>query len=78
MRRALLLVLAGTAALAGCVGSDTEEIRQWMAQERAATKPKVQPIPEPRDDLRVATNVALAVFPGDQVGDTRESLHSRG
>jgi type IV pilus assembly protein PilP len=48
MRQALLLVLAGAAALAGCSGSDTEEIQQWMAQERAATKPRVQPIPEPK------------------------------
>lgn len=48
MRQALLLVLAAAAALAGCTGSDTEEVTQWMAQERAATRPKIQPIPEPK------------------------------
>ena len=48
MRQALLLVLAAAAALAGCTGSDTEEVTQWMAQERAATKPKIEPIPAPK------------------------------
>lgn len=43
----LPLLLAG-AALAGCTASGQDEIDQWMRQERAATKPHVQPIPEPK------------------------------
>jgi type IV pilus assembly protein PilP len=45
--RLLTLVLAG-AALAGCGASGQEEVEQWMRDERAATKPHVQPIPEPK------------------------------
>jgi type IV pilus assembly protein PilP len=45
-------VLASVAAvgfvLAGCGSSEQDELRQWMAQERAQTKPRVQPIPEPK------------------------------
>jgi len=35
-------------ALAGCSASGNEELRQWMTAQRAATKPRVQPIPEPK------------------------------
>jgi type IV pilus assembly protein PilP len=48
MKYTLLLVLAATAALAACTGSDDEEINKWMQEQRAATKPQVQPIPEPK------------------------------
>jgi type IV pilus assembly protein PilP len=48
MRYTLLLALAGAATLAGCMGSDSDEIQQWMAQQRATTKPHIQPIPEPK------------------------------
>lgn len=41
----LLLVLAG---LAGCESSDQDELQQWMTEQRAQTKPKIQPIPEPK------------------------------
>lgn len=47
MRQALMLALA-CAALSGCIGGDDEEIAEWMAQQRAVTKPKVQPISEPK------------------------------
>lgn len=47
MRQALILALAG-AALSGCIGGDDEELTQWMAQQRATTKPQVQPISEPK------------------------------
>jgi type IV pilus assembly protein PilP len=44
------LFAAGLAALAlaGCGSSGKEELQQWMAEQRAATRPHVQPIPEPK------------------------------
>jgi type IV pilus assembly protein PilP len=34
--------------LAGCSGDDQQNIRQWMQEQRNATKPSVPPIPEPK------------------------------
>jgi type IV pilus assembly protein PilP len=34
--------------LGGCGTPEEGEIQQWMRAERAATKPKVEPIPEPK------------------------------
>ncbi|OYT91078.1 MAG: pilus assembly protein PilP [Burkholderiales bacterium PBB3] len=34
--------------LVGCAGSNEEEIRQWMVDERNQTKPKVAAIPAPK------------------------------
>lgn len=36
------------AVLAGCSASGQEELQQWMTEQRNQTKPKVQPIPEPK------------------------------
>jgi len=36
------------AVLGGCAGSDQDELQGWMAQQRAQTRPKVQPITEPK------------------------------
>ena len=46
--RGLLPLLLAGAVLAGCGSSGQDEIEQWMRDERAATKPHVQPIPEPK------------------------------
>ncbi len=48
MKYAVLLAAAAAAFLAGCAGSDADEINKWMAEQRAVTKPKVDPIPEPK------------------------------
>jgi type IV pilus assembly protein PilP len=48
MRHKLLLALAATATLGACGSSENEEIQKWMAEQRAVTKPQVQPIPEPK------------------------------
>ena len=48
MKTRLLLVLTAAAALSACEGSEHEEINRWMAEQRAVTKPQVQPIPEPK------------------------------
>lgn len=34
--------------VAGCGASEQEELQQWMAEQRAQTKPRVTPIPEPK------------------------------
>ena len=41
---AVLLVLV----LAGCSSSGQEELQAWMNEQRAQTRPNVQPIPEPK------------------------------
>lgn len=33
--------------LAGCGSSDQEELQQWMTDQRNATRPRVEPLPEP-------------------------------
>lgn len=43
-----LIVLAALGLLAGCLGDDQQNIRQWMQEQRNATKPSVPPIPEPK------------------------------
>lgn len=48
MRQTLLLALTAAAALSACDSSGEAELRSWMAQQRAITKPQVQPIPEPK------------------------------
>ncbi|HYD77745.1 pilus assembly protein PilP [Ramlibacter sp.] len=40
--------LAAALVLAACGSSDEGEIHQWMAEQRAQSRPKVQPIPEPK------------------------------
>lgn len=34
--------------LSGCGSSGQEELQQWMTDQRNQTKPKIQPIPEPK------------------------------
>jgi len=48
MSRVVLMSLVAAAALSACGQSDQEEIQQWMREQRAGTKPSVQPIPEPK------------------------------
>ena len=48
MRQTLLLALVAAGALSACGSSDQEEIQKWMREQRAQTKPNVQPIPEPK------------------------------
>ena len=41
-------LLALSLSLAACTQSGQEELQQWMNQQRAQTRPKVEPIPEPK------------------------------
>lgn len=36
------------AVLGGCGSSDQDELQKWMTEQRAQTRPSVQPIPEPK------------------------------
>ena len=40
--------LAAVLLLAACGSADEGEIQQWMTEQRAQSRPKVQPIPEPK------------------------------
>src|SRR5574343_356575 len=46
----LLMCLAAAAGLTGC-GSDAEELRQWMEQQRKDAKPSVTPLLPPKKFL---------------------------
>ena len=48
MRQVVLLAIAAAAVLSACGSSDQEEIHNWMQEQRAQTRPQVQPIPEPK------------------------------
>ena len=48
MRHTVVLALLAAAALSACEGSDEQEVRKWMAEQKANTKPRVTPIPEPK------------------------------
>lgn len=56
------LVLAAL-ALAGCADSDQEELQAWMATQRQQTKPKVEPIPEPKRFTPQAYTEQAAIDP---------------
>ena len=40
--------LAAALVLAACGSAEEGEIQQWMAEQRAQSRPRVQPIPEPK------------------------------
>jgi type IV pilus assembly protein PilP len=65
--RHLLAIAAGAALLAGCGASGQEELQQWMTAQRAATKPQVQPIPEPKKFTPQAYSQETATDPFSNV-----------
>ena len=56
----LILVLF---AIAGCGVSDQQELQQWMAEQKNATRPKVEPLPEPTKFSPQAYNQEGAIEP---------------
>lgn len=48
-QRPLILMLGLSAALlSACADSEQDELRQWMAEQKAQAKPKITPISEPK------------------------------
>jgi type IV pilus assembly protein PilP len=58
-----LFLMACLALLAGCTSSDQEEVQQWMTEQRNGTRPRVQPIPEPKKFLPQAYTQETAIEP---------------
>ena len=48
MKRPLLILLLPALLLVACAGSSEDELRQWMSEQKSQTRPKVVPIPEPK------------------------------
>lgn len=61
--RNALTLLCCAALLAACSASKDEEVRQWMLSERNQTKPKVEPIPAPKQFVPEAYSSNSAVDP---------------
>jgi type IV pilus assembly protein PilP len=59
----IAIVGALVATLSGCGNGDQEELQQWMTEQRNATKPKVDPIPEPKKFAPRPYNQEAAVEP---------------
>ena len=62
-RLSLWTILCLAALLSACGGSRDEDIRQWMADERNQTRPKVDPIPAPKQFKPEAYTNATAIEP---------------
>jgi type IV pilus assembly protein PilP len=71
----LLAIAAIT--LAGCFGGDQDDLRQWMQEQRNATRPTVQPLPEPKKftPQAYATDVSIEPFSNQKLAQAlrRES-----
>lgn len=63
MMKKLWLSLAVVGALGACSDSENEEVQQWMAEQRANTKPQVTPIPEPKNFAPQAYTQEASVEP---------------
>jgi type IV pilus assembly protein PilP len=44
----LVSTVAAVGMLAGCLDGEQEDLRQWMQEQRNATRPTVPPLPEPK------------------------------
>lgn len=63
-RPSLLWVLPLCAVvLSGCLSSDSDDLTQWMAEQRSAAKPKVEPISEPKIFVPTEYKSASSISP---------------
>lgn len=46
--RATAVLVAGAALLSACGQSQQDSVQEWMTEQRKVTRPKVQPLPEPK------------------------------
>jgi type IV pilus assembly protein PilP len=59
----IFAVALALSALTGCESSEQAELQQWMAEQRNAAKPKVEPLPEPGKFSPQAYNQEGAIEP---------------
>lgn len=59
----ILAILCATTLLTACGSSGDDNIRQWMVEERNQTRPKVEPIPAPKQFKPEAYTNAAAMEP---------------
>jgi type IV pilus assembly protein PilP len=62
-----LLLVGGVLILAGCTPSGEDELRLWIAEQRAITKPSVQPLTEPKKFIPEPYTQDGAVEPFNQI-----------
>jgi len=76
----LILLIVIVLGLSGCGSSGDDELRQWMSELRATTKPKVTPLTEPKQFLPQTYAMDSGVEPFNSVKLTqalrRESTQS--
>lgn len=63
MMKKLIVPALMTVLLAGCGDSDVREVRTWMDETKAQTKPSVKPLPESKEFVPYAYNQAQAPDP---------------
>ena len=63
MMKKLIVPALIAVLLAGCGDSDVREVRTWMDETRAQTKPSVKPLPESKEFVPYAYNQAQAPDP---------------
>ena len=61
MRKVALTVMV--MALAGCGASSEDELRQWMAEQKSQTRPKIAPISEPKQFIPESYGQVSAIEP---------------
>ena len=76
----LISLIVVALSLAGCGSSGDDELRQWMSELRATTKPKVTPLTEPKQFLPQTYAMDSGVEPFNSIKLTqalrRESTQS--
>jgi type IV pilus assembly protein PilP len=61
------LLVSGAFILVGCGSSGEDELRVWMAEQRASTKPSVQPLTEPKKFIPESYTQEGAIDPFNQI-----------